>query len=172
MSRIESLSVLLDPTGKDYLAELYGKVIENVQKSAISGALKNMNLSGNPLSGTVEAKRMAFAKSKPYGTARQAGKGDEMKAKPVTVALDCDREIVEELEEKDTTLYGVEGLVQRRTNELQSAMALELEKAFFARAAADATSVTVTETDPMERLQKTQKQREKNALIGNSAINL
>ena len=33
MARIESLNILLDPTGKAFLAELYGKVIANVQKT-------------------------------------------------------------------------------------------------------------------------------------------
>ena len=36
MARITSLNILLDPTGKAYLAELYGRVIENVEKKTIS----------------------------------------------------------------------------------------------------------------------------------------
>ncbi len=39
--------MLLDPTGKMFLAEEYGKVIENVQKLTISGAMKNTELSGD-----------------------------------------------------------------------------------------------------------------------------
>ena len=69
MARIASLNILLDPTGKDYLAELYGKVIENVNKQLISARMKNTDLSGNPESGTVEAKRFQNAASKAYGTA-------------------------------------------------------------------------------------------------------
>ena len=60
-TRIQSLNMLLDPTGKMFLAEEYGKVIENVQKLTISGAMKNTELSGDPHAGTVEAKRFANA---------------------------------------------------------------------------------------------------------------
>ena len=101
MPRINALNILLESDGKEYLAELYGKTIEGVQKALISGSMKNMDLSGDPVSGTVEAKRFVNATPKNYGTARTAGKGDAVKAKPVTVAIDTDREIVEELEQKD-----------------------------------------------------------------------
>lgn len=148
MARIESLQILLETTGKDYLAELYGKVIENVQKGTISGILKNTDLSGDPTSGTVEAKRFAFAQERPYGTARAAGKGDKVVARPVTVAIDQDREIVSELEFKDTTLYGVEGLLERRAKEHELSMVRALELAFFAISGAGATAVTGAATDP------------------------
>lgn len=108
MPRITSLNMLLENEGKDYLAELYGRVIQNLQKALVSSGMKNAELSGNPEAGSMEAKRFANATSKDYGTARAAGKGDAVKAKPVTVALDKDKEIVEELEEKDIKLYGVE----------------------------------------------------------------
>jgi len=147
MARIESLAILLEATGKDYLAELYGKVIENVEKGAISGILKNTDLSGNPVSGTVEAKRIAFDEEKPYGTARAAGAGELTVARPVTVAIDQDKELVAELEEKDTTLYGVEGLIERRSVGQQRSMVRSLDRAFFARAATDATAITGTATD-------------------------
>lgn len=60
-TRITSLNTLLDTTGKMFLAEEYGKVIENVQKLTISGKMKNTELSGDPHAGTVEAKRFANA---------------------------------------------------------------------------------------------------------------
>ena len=55
MARIESLSVLSTEEGKAYLAEQYGKVIQNVQKGLISGSMKNTELSGDPEAGSVEA---------------------------------------------------------------------------------------------------------------------
>ncbi len=148
MPRIQSLSVLLETEGKDYLAELYGKVIENVEKGTISGILKNTDLSGNPVSGTVEAKRFAFAQEQPYGTARGLGEGQKIVARPITVPIDQDKELVSELENKDTSLYGVEGLLERRSAEHTASMIRALEKAFFAQAAADATTITGTATDP------------------------
>ena len=92
MPRINALNILLESDGKEYLTELYGKTIEGVQKALISGSMKNMDLSGDPVSGTVEAKRFVNATPKNYGTARTAGKGDAVKAKPVTVAIDTDRD--------------------------------------------------------------------------------
>lgn len=153
MARIESLNMLLDPAGKDYLAELYGKVIENVQKATVSGLLKNTDLSGNPTSGTVEAKRFANANSAEYGTARAAGKGEAVKAKPVTVAIDQDREIVEELEQKDVSLYGVEDVLERRSRNHVNTMVRELERAFFSEAANEATAVTSTETEMQKKIE-------------------
>ncbi len=144
MARIASLNILLETTGKDYLAELYGRVIENVQKTLISGAIKNMDLSGDPTSGTVEAKRFANATSASYGTARTAGKGDGVTARPVTVKLDVDKEIVEELEDKDVRLYGVDGVLDRRATNHVQVMASELDSAFFTCAANNATAVNLS----------------------------
>lgn len=143
MARIQSLSILTTDAGKDYLSELYGKVIENVQKELISSSMKNMDLSGDPTSGTVEARRFANATSADYGTARAAGKGEQIKAKPVTVAIDVDKEIVEELEEKDIQLYGVEGVLERRAANHTLRMAAELDKEFFKVASDEATKVTI-----------------------------
>lgn len=153
MARINSLNILLESEGKDYLSELYGKVIENVQKALISSGMKNTDLSGDPVSGTVEAKRFANATSRDYGTARAAGKGDAVKASPVTVAIDQDKEIVEELEEKDIKLYGVDGVLDKRANNHVLRMAAELDTAFFKAAADAATQATLTATTVEERLE-------------------
>lgn len=153
MARINSLNILLESEGKDYLSELYGKVIENVQKALISSGMKNTDLSGDPVSGTVEAKRFANATSRDYGTARAAGKGDAVKASPVTVAIDQDKEIVEELEEKDIKLYGVDGVLDKRANNHVLRMAAELDTAFFKAAADAATQATLTATTAEERLE-------------------
>ena len=143
-TRITSLNMLLDTTGKMLLAEEYGKVIENVQKQTISGKMKNTELSGDPTAGTVEAKRFANAESKDYGTARNAKKGDGVKGKTVTVAIDKDKEIVEEIEQKDVSLLGVEGLIAKRSANHTLRMIAELDKAFFEVAGTDATQVDLS----------------------------
>lgn len=155
MPRITSLNILLEQEGKDFLSELYGKVIENVQKNLISGPMKNQDLSGDPVSGSVEAKRFVNATPKDYGTARAAGKGDAVKARPVTVAIDTDREIVEELEEKDIRLYGVDGVLERRAANHVLRMVAELDTAFFAAAGTAATAVSLgTGLSIEEKLEK------------------
>lgn len=160
MARIESLNMLLDPTGKDFLAELYGKVIENVQKMTISSQLKNTDLSGTPASGTVEAKRFANANSAAYGTARAAGKGVAVKGKPVTVAIDVNREIVEELEQKDVSLYGVDGILERRSRNHVNTMVRELERAFFAEAVTAGTAITSSATEMQKKIEAAIQQME------------
>lgn len=134
MARLTSLSVLLDPEGQMLLKEAYDGVIANVQKATISGKIKNTDLSGDPMAGTVEAKRFANATSQAYGTARTAGKGNKVKGKPVTVSIDQDREFVEEIAEKDIRLLGVDGLITKRSANHSMRMAAELDAAFFQKA--------------------------------------
>ena len=150
MARIDSLSIELATTGKDKLAEEYGKVIDNIQHITLANKLKNTDLSGDPTSGTVEAKRFVNVAGKAYGTARAAGKGQLIKAKPVVVALNDNTEYVEEVEEKDLKTYGVGGLIERRTKNHQDALAVELDTKFFAEAVSEGTSFTPTGTPSIE----------------------
>ena len=144
MARITSLNILLEQEGKDYLAELYGKVIENIQNGLVSANMKNMDLSGDPEAGSVEAKRFVNAEPKNYGTARTAGKGDALKARPVTIAIDTDKEIVEELEQKDVRLYGVDGVLERRAANHVLRMIAFLDRAFFAVADSAASAINMS----------------------------
>lgn len=142
MARLDSLSIDLRTTGKDKLAEEYGKVIENLQHITLASRLKNTDLSGDPTSGTVEAKRFVNKVGKAYGTARTAGKADYIKAEPVVIAINDDTEYLEEVEEKDLKTYGVNGLIERRTRNHQDALAVELDTKFFAEAVSEGTSFT------------------------------
>ena len=146
MPRVASLNMLLETTGTDYLAELYGQVIENVSLGAVSIAIKNNDLSGDPESGSVEAKRFANATAKAYGTARTAGHGDGVVARPVPVLINQDKEIVEELQNKDIRLYGVDGVLDRRAQNHAQVMVNTLDVAFFAEAVSEGTEFTPTET--------------------------
>lgn len=133
-TRIESLNVLLDgsESGKMLLKEAYDGVLENVQKQAVSVQLKNTDLSGDPTAGTVEAKRFVNSASQDYGTARTAGKGNAVKGKTVTIPIDTDKEFVEEIEDKDIKLLGVDGIVAKRSSNHAMRMAAELDEKFFA----------------------------------------
>ena len=146
-TRIDALSIKLQSgESADKLREEYGKVIENINATTLSARLKNTDLSGDPTSGTVEAKRFVNAKSQAYGTARAAGKGNLVQAKPVIIAIDDDTEYMEEVEEKDLRLYGVNGLIERRTANHQESMKVELEEKFFAVAKEAGTQFTPTAT--------------------------
>lgn len=144
MARLDALSIELTTTGKDKLAEEYGKVIENLQHITLASRLKNTDLSGDPTSGTVEAKRFANITGQSYGTARTAGKGQYVKAQPVIIAINDDTEYLEEVEEKDLKTYGVNGLIERRTKNHQDALAVELDTKFFAEAVNQGTSFSAT----------------------------
>lgn len=150
MAKQESLSLLTTDEGKQYLAERFASVIENLMKVLISGRVKNTDLSGTPDSGSVIAKRLANATSKPYGTARAAGKGDSVKDKDVVINIDTDREIIEELEQKDIGLGTVKDLVNRRTANHPLVMLAELDKKFFSVAAEEGVVVDVSELTEIE----------------------
>ena len=154
MARIYALSIELLSGGKDKLAEEYGKVIENIQARTLSARLKNTDLSGDPTSGTVEAKRFVNVVGQVYGTARGAGKGNAVKAKPVIVAIDDNTEYLEEVEEKDLRTYGVNGLIERRTRNHENQLAVELDTKFFAEAVNAGTEFTPTKTEISEEIEE------------------
>lgn len=155
MARIESLSQLLTTTGKDYLAEVYGTVIENVQKETISERLKNFELSGIPTSGTIECKRFTNTESKVYGTARSGGAGQDNVVKPVTLAINIDKELIHEVEQKDVSLYGVDGLIERKASQDTNSMVRELERAFFETAVLAGTrKETFTATEALDKFEE------------------
>ena len=146
MARLDALSIELTTTGKDKLAEAYGKVIDNLQHITLASKLKNTDLSGDPTTGTIEAKRFANIVGQAYGTARTGGAGQKVKANPVVIAINDNTEYLEEVEEKDLKTYGVNGLIERRTKNHQDALAVELDTKFFAEAVAEGTSFTSQKT--------------------------
>lgn len=115
----------------DNLAQTLDGVIENIQTSAVSEAIKNKNGSGDPTSGTVEYKRFVNAKLKNKGTARAAGKGEKVIAKPVFINIDDDKEIVEELQAKDVKLYGIDGMAEKRKANFAKRVEAYLDRKFF-----------------------------------------
>ena len=151
MARLDALSIkMTDGSTAEKLAEEYGKVIDNLQHITLASRLKNTDLSGDPTSGTVEAKRFVNISGQSYGTARTAGHGQYVKADPVVVALNDDTEYLEEVEEKDLKTYGVDGLIERRTRNHQDELAVELDTKFFAEAVNQGTSFTPTGTPTIE----------------------
>ena len=145
MARQASLNIA-DYTNQatmDNLAEVLDGVIENIQTSAVSEVLKNTNGSGDPESGSVEYKRFANAELKSKGSARTAGKGEKVKAKPVIVNLDDDKEIVEELQIKDVKLYGIDGMAEKRKANFAKRVIAYLDRKFFAEAVNAGTQFTV-----------------------------
>lgn len=128
----ESLNIMLkDGETKDKLKEVLSGVLENVSAKAVSEQIKAKNGSGNPEGGVIEYKRFVNAELKDKGTARAAGKGEAVKAQPVKVVIDTDKEIVEELQGKDVKLYGIGGMAEKRKVNHQSAIIRYLDREFF-----------------------------------------
>ncbi|MDL2235447.1 hypothetical protein LJC07_04735 [Christensenellaceae bacterium OttesenSCG-928-L17] len=130
------------------LAEAYGALIEGIQKGAVSEQIKNTLYSGDPTTGSVEVDRFKNATAATYGTAREGGEGSKLNnAGKVTVNIDTDKEIIEELENKDIQLFGLPAIIDRRVANHVKRMVADLDTAFFAQAVAAGTAVTTTETE-------------------------
>lgn len=149
MARQDALSIYTDSSTKDKLAETYGEVIEAVQKQAVSEQIKNKNYSGDPTTGSVEIDRFKNATVNDLGTARTAGKGDKLtNSGKVTINVDTDKEIVEELAKKDVKLYGLAGMAEKRKNNHIKRMVAYLDTQFFSKAESEGTAVSnITETN-------------------------
>lgn len=144
MARTSAISLINSGALKAELKELYGYVIENVQKNTLSSALKSQAYTGNPATGSVEFRRFKNSTSKDYGTARAAGKGDAITAPPITVNLDQHKEIVEECAKFDLDTFGVGGIMARRVDDHIRTMTSELDVAFFAAAFAEGGGTAFT----------------------------
>ena len=146
MARTNALSILQGVDEKARLSELYGYVIENVMKEALSNGLKSQAYTGDPSAGSVEFRRFANAVSNDYGTARALGKGANVTGKPITVNLDIHREIVEEVTRFDLDTIGAGNVLARQADKHISTMANEMDITFFKAAEAEANIFTPAES--------------------------
>jgi hypothetical protein len=154
MAKQDALGIYLpDETTEDKLKETYAAVMDKVV-GALSQILKNTNISGDPQGGSVEVRRMTNAVSQAYGTARTAAEGDKLANDVVTLNIDTDREIVEEVKKKDLRLHPLEDIISKRSTKHQEAMIRELDTAFFTEVESAATEVTLTETDLVEQIEE------------------
>jgi len=155
MARIDSLSIALqtDPTYKDKLAEEYGKVIENISTGTLSSVFANKDLSGDPTAGTMEAKRISNVTGSAYGTSRGRGYADKPKALPVVIAINDNKEYLEEVEEKDLQMYGIAGLIERRVRNHQMKIQIDNDVAFFQEMYATGTEATETGSTAGDKLE-------------------
>ena len=138
-----ALSITTNGTTKDQLAELQNQVIDNLFKSAVSTRLKNQAYSGDLTTGSVDFKRFVNAQANTYGTARAAVKGVALTATKEVLNIDTDKEIVEEVAEKDVKLYGVPTILSKRAVNHDKVMAAELDRAFFGQLVAELRSLNL-----------------------------
>lgn len=134
----------------DALMEKYAEVIDMVQKGAISQQIKNINLSGDPEAGSVVVRRMATSIARTLGTARTGRAGDKLSNNGVTINLNVDKEIVEEIARKDIDMYGIPDILAKRVVNHELAMIRDLDTAFFTEAEAKGTDVDVSGESTIE----------------------
>ena len=157
MARTDALSIYTDSNTRDKLAEIQGFVVETVQKSAVSEKMKNTEYSGDPTAGSVEIDRFKNAQVDDYGTARAAGAGNKiLNTGKVTINIDEDKEIVEEIAKKDVKLYGIASIMDKRKKNQALRMIADLDTRFFAQMVTDGTEITglTTATPLVENLEK------------------
>lgn len=155
MARTDALNIYVDNSTLDKLAESYGNVIEAVQKDAVSEQIKNKNYSGDPSTGSVEIDRFKNAQIDDLGTARTGGKGNSLKdTGKVTINIDTDKEIVEELANKDVKLFGLAGMAERRRANHTKRMIAYLDNEFFAAAEDEGTAIEPTGTTLAEQIEE------------------
>ena len=141
-------------TTKAYLKNVLAGIFENYQKEALSARFKSKNANLNRAAGSYEFKRFANSTVRDYGTARTAGKGDKIIAPPITVNLDKNKEIVEEVNFFDAdgsfTDEGFKAMVERRKTNFELSVTDFLDLDFFSVAKAGGTAATalgVTDLD-------------------------
>ena len=143
MARNDALSINIDANTSDKLAEIQGFVIEAIQKGAVSEKMKNTEYSGDPTTGSVEIDCFKNAQVDDYGTARAAGTGKKiLNTGKVTININEDKEIVEEIAKKDVKLYGIASIMDKRKKNQALRMIADLDTRFFAQMVTDGTEVT------------------------------
>lgn len=154
MSKQNALGIYLpDETTLDKLKETYAALVDKVV-TALSQILKSTQVSGDATSGSVEVRRPTNATSQALGTARAAGAGNKIANDVVTLLINTDREIIEEVKKKDLKLSPLENVIATRSKKHQEAMIRELDTAFFTEIENAGTEVTLTETELVEQIEE------------------
>lgn len=146
MELTQALSIYSSEEAKAYLRNVIVGIFENLGAKTVSARLKSKNANLTQAAGSYEFKRFANATSQAYGTARTAAKGQKIIAPSITVNLDTNREIVEEInlfDGQSFTQETFEALVNRRKAAIQLAIERELDRAFFANIKTEGTNAGI-----------------------------
>ena len=147
MPNTKALSIYLeDANTQTFLRNVIVGIFENYQKTAISARLKSKNANLSQKAGSYEFKRFANATVRDYGTARKAGFGDKVIAPPVTVNLDQNKEIVEEVNFFDAdgsfTNESFQSFVNSRKINFELSLTDYLDSVFFDAIKTQGTAAT------------------------------
>lgn len=155
MARTDSIDVFINDTSvkAKLKEEKLNTVIEAFELGALSQRTKNTNLSGTPTAGSFEVSRFMKSVVRDKGTARIAGKGDALEDNPVVVNIDKDKEIIEEVHQKDLDFYGIDGIIDKRGADHVVSMIDFMDSQFFATAVSGGTQYKPLSTLPNIKVQ-------------------
>lgn len=141
---VQSALSIFQPNGttNDALSVSYKAITDQIQKAALSLKLKNTDIEGNPMSGSVIVRRLQTAGVQAYGTARAALAGNKIKNNGIQVNLDTPLEIVEEVNKFDLQQYGLADMIGRRATSFGLKFASDLDYRFFNTAVSQGTLYT------------------------------
>lgn len=140
-------------TDEAKLREVIASIEDSIMAELVSANLKNTNLSGDPMAGSVKVSRLMGATVRDYGTARTAGAGDKVKDNYKTVSVDQRKEIVEEINRFDIAQYGLADMIARRKDSIVLSFMNHIDEAFFAEAESAGTEVTTVGTTIADRVE-------------------
>jgi hypothetical protein len=155
MAQTDAYSIFkANGTDEAPLREVIASIQDQIDKTLVSGQVKNTNLSGDPLAGSVKVSRLMSATVRNYGTARGNDfTGDKVKDNYVVVNLDQRKEIVEEVNKFDVAQYGLADMLGRRASSIASSFQSHLDAAYFAMLESEGTEVTVEGSSIQDKIE-------------------
>lgn len=141
MARTESMAILKANGDEQLLSEVYGGVLENFSTRALSSIVKNNQWSGDPRSGSVEFDRMLNTAVENYNP---DAIDKNLKIEKVTVNVDTPKMIRERATQWDIDEYGIDGIIQRKSDLYTNSMIVFADRAFFTKAETEGSEVTLT----------------------------
>ena len=147
MAQTQALSIYLENAEtKAFLRNVIVGIFENYQKTGVSARLKSKNANLTKKAGSYEFKRFANSTVQDYGTARAAAKGNKIVAPSITVNLDQNKEIVEEMNFFDAdgafTEDSFQSIVNARKINFELSLADYLDQQFFSAIKTNGTAAT------------------------------
>lgn len=145
MAQTDAISIFQsDGSTPEKLTESYANLVDQIQKGALSVRFKNTEISGDPRSGSVVARRLEASLVKTYGTARTAGEGDKINNNGVTVNLDQRKEVVKEVNRFDVVQFGLPAMIDKQRVSFALSVDAHLDRAFFTEAEAEGSEVDLS----------------------------
>lgn len=138
-----------DGVTEQVLSEAYGGVLENYSTNALSAIVKNSQWSGDPQSGSVEFDRILNTAVEDYNV---SAADKNFKIEKVTVNVDTPKMIRERATQWDLDEYGIDGLIERKSDMYVNSMIMFGDRTFFETAETQGSEVILTADTDRDKL--------------------